>query len=105
MLTWLLAGSFGAVAGVALGVFFFGGLWLTATRLVDSDHPALLLAGSYLGRMAVLALSFYVLLRINQPTFFGAIVGFLASRLAATKRLGQGQPAASSGRRRGFHHG
>ncbi len=39
--------------GIGLGVFFFGGLWLTMNRLAGSKSPILLTLGSFLFRSAI----------------------------------------------------
>ena len=38
---------FALMAGIALGVFFYGGLWLTVRRLLMTRHPVLLTLGSF----------------------------------------------------------
>ena len=41
------------LAGLALGILFYGGLWLTVRALPASHHPTALMIGSYWGRTAV----------------------------------------------------
>lgn len=45
----------GLVAGLALGVVFFGGLRWTVERLVDTRRPALVAVGSFALRLAATA--------------------------------------------------
>lgn len=42
-----------AAAGIILGFAYFGGLWLTMQALPSTRHPALLVIGSYLSRLAM----------------------------------------------------
>ncbi len=48
-LIWVLD----SVAGVALGTFFFGGLWWTIRKAIASEQPAIWFFGSLLLRMSV----------------------------------------------------
>ena len=47
------------MAGAALGVVFFGGLWWTVRKAVTSGQPALWFFGSVLLRMAIALAGFY----------------------------------------------
>ncbi len=40
-------------AGVGIGVVFYGGLWLTVSRIHATSHPLLLVAISFILRTAV----------------------------------------------------
>ena len=42
------------IVGLALGIFYFAGLWLTTSRLTQTENPALLFSASFAGRMMVL---------------------------------------------------
>jgi F1F0 ATPase subunit 2 len=39
-------------AGFGIGVAFYGGLWLTVSRLGSTAHPVLLVAASFIARTA-----------------------------------------------------
>jgi F1F0 ATPase subunit 2 len=67
----LLPVALALLAGVALGLFYFGGLWLTVQRVTTSQRPELLALGSFVLRMAV------------------TLAGFL---------LGHGRPLGKAGR-------
>ncbi len=54
-LTLALAG----LAGLALGGFFFAGLWWTVRKTVAARQPALWVLGSMLLRMAVVVTGFF----------------------------------------------
>lgn len=85
LLTWLLA----ALGGTALGLFYFAGLWFTLQRLPNHPHPALWVAGSFILRLAVSLIGFYVILGSDRSlTRLGiALLAFLAVRVALTRRL------------------
>lgn len=55
--------AMGFVGGLLMGLFFFGGLWLSVKRLPDSRHPMLLILGSFLVRLVVLVVCFWALAR------------------------------------------
>ncbi len=64
----------GVSAGLLMGLFFFGGLWLTVRRVtVPCRRPMLFVWTSFLTRGAVTALCFYALAR------WGGWVAILAS--------------------------
>ena len=48
------------VAGMALGAFFFGGLWWTVKASVDAARPGLLVFVSLLVRMGITLAGFYL---------------------------------------------
>jgi F1F0 ATPase subunit 2 len=74
------------VGGAAVGVVYFGGLWATVRRLPWSRRPALLLAGSLVGRIAVAVTGFVLLLGGDARRAIVALVGFLAVRTVAVRR-------------------
>lgn len=79
-------GSF--FAGIALGVIFFGGLWLTLKGLQNSHHPALRLLSSLLARMAVVLAGFYVIVQLGVWQHLPvALVGFIMPRWLISRRL------------------
>ena len=53
---WLLA----ALAGLLLGIFFFGGLWWTIQKGLSSNHPGLWFFGSLIVRTGVVLIGFYL---------------------------------------------
>ena len=75
--------SLALMAGLLLGVMFFGGLWWTVQKGVSAKNPALWFFGSLLLRMSIALAGFYfvsgghwermlgVSLRICHSTFHG----------------------------------
>ncbi|MFH0907830.1 MAG: ATP synthase subunit I [bacterium] len=80
MLPWAVAG----VAGLALGAFFFGGLWWTVRKGLSSQYPARWLFGSLLLRMGMTLAGFYVVGGGHWDRLVACLLGFLAARLLIT---------------------
>lgn len=68
------------VAGLALGVIFFGGLWLTVNRGAASERPALWFIGSLLLRMSVVISGFYFVSGGHWQRLLTCLVGFAVAR-------------------------
>jgi F1F0 ATPase subunit 2 len=77
ILIWILA----AVAGVALGGFFFGGLWWTVRRGLGSTHPVLWFVGGGLLRMSIVLAGFYLVSAGQWERLLICLAGFLFARL------------------------
>ncbi len=75
-----------AVAGLALGLFFFGGLRLTVARLPRSRRPALLLAVSALLRLSLVLAGFFFVLQGDWRNAVAALGGFVAARFLMLRR-------------------
>ncbi|MEW4528156.1 MAG: ATP synthase subunit I [Maioricimonas sp. JB045] len=73
--------------GFALGLVFFGGLWWTVGRLAASRHPALLVAGSFLVRMAIAVGGLYLLMGSDWQRAVAGLAGFLAARWVILRRF------------------
>jgi len=76
------------LAGVLLGAFFFGGLWWTINRSMVSAQPALLIVSSFFLRTLVTIAGFYVALQSDWRCLVSCLVGFLVSRVVATRIIG-----------------
>jgi F1F0 ATPase subunit 2 len=74
--TLLLAAIFGA----AMGVFYYGGLWLTVQRLSRVENPTLWSNLSLLIRVSVMLGLCYFFLELLQAAALVAFVGFLVAR-------------------------
>ncbi len=84
-LGWLLAG----VAGAGLGLIYFAGLWFTLRRLPQRAHPALWVFGSFVLRLALSAIGFYLILGPDRslPRLGLALAAFIAVRVVLIRRL------------------
>ena len=74
-----------SVAGAALGVVFFGGLWWTVRRGASSAHPALWFFGSLLLRMAIVLAGFHAVAGAHWERLLACLLGFALARLAVTR--------------------
>lgn len=78
-----------AIAGVALGTFYYGGLWLTLKQMTGSRQPALLTVVSYFVRLALCIAMFYFIVRGGQwERLLVSLGGFLIIRTYIVYRLG-----------------
>ncbi len=71
-------------AGLALGAFFFGGLWWTVQKMTVSQRPYLLSLVSFLIRTTVILFCFYLLLQAEWYYLLAALFGFLVGRTVIT---------------------
>jgi F1F0 ATPase subunit 2 len=74
------------VIGMALGLFFFGGLWWTVTRGLTAAAPAVWFGLSALLRMAAIVLGLYYVARLGLPSLLACLAGVLLAR-GAVRRL------------------
>jgi F1F0 ATPase subunit 2 len=73
------------LAGSLLGAIFFGGLWWTIRRGFSSRSPAVLYLGSLLLRTLVAVAGFYLVSRGDWRRLLACMLGFLATRIMATR--------------------
>lgn len=69
------------MAGIVLGIVFFGGLWLTVKNGLQSKWSTLIFAGSFLVRMAIILVSFYFMVRSGWKITVAGLAGFLLARV------------------------
>jgi F1F0 ATPase subunit 2 len=74
-------------AGLGLGVFYFGGLWLTVKRLPTARHAAQLLLASAFVRMAVTLAGFYLVAGGEWQRLLMCLLGFFSVRVLMVRRL------------------
>ncbi len=75
--TFFLAGF----AGLLLGAFFFGGLWWSLRKALNSDHAALWQITSLLVRMGVSLLGFYLVGGGQWQRLMACLAGFVIARI------------------------
>ncbi|MET3999802.1 ATP synthase subunit I [Marinobacterium sp. MBR-109] len=83
-LIWALS----ATAGLGLGAVFFGGLWWTVRRGINSPHPALLFLASLLLRMSITLAGFYWVANGHWQQLLACLLGFVIARLILMRVLG-----------------
>jgi F1F0 ATPase subunit 2 len=77
--TLILALSF--LGGAALGAIFFGGLWWTIRRGLQSQRPVAWFACSLLLRSAIALAGLFFISRGDWRRLVACLAGFLASRV------------------------
>jgi F1F0 ATPase subunit 2 len=68
------------LVGVALGLFYFGGLWWTVQRLRTVRHPAWLAGASMAVRLAGALAGFYWIMDGGWERLLACALGFFAAR-------------------------
>ncbi len=74
------------LAGVLLGMFFFGGLWWTIRTGVSSKQPAALFFFSLLLRTGIALAGFYFVARGDWRRVLACLLGFILARILVTWR-------------------
>lgn len=97
---WIVAG----LAGMALGAFFFGGLWWTVRAGVSSSRPGLLVFVSLLLRLGITLAGFYRVAGERWQPLLACLLGFVAARVIVVRLLAhrfehgtRRQPSATQG--------
>lgn len=90
-LGWILA----VAAGAGLGAFYFGGLWWTLGRILDSLSPASepkvpfgLALGSFVVRTVITLAGFYLVANGDWIRLLLCLAGFLLARTVLVRRWG-----------------
>jgi F1F0 ATPase subunit 2 len=75
-----------ALAGFALGLFFYGGLWFTIRALPASRHPALLMLVSFWVRTAAVIVGFLLTMDRRWQNAAVCLAGFVLARFVSARR-------------------
>jgi F1F0 ATPase subunit 2 len=78
------------VVGAGLGLFYFGGLWLTIRSLPHSRSPALTTLLSFLLRTIAVLPVFYFVMDGRVERLAAAMLGFILARQLLFRRLAAG---------------
>ncbi len=76
-----------SMAGLALGVMFYGGLWMTVRRLMTTEHPVVLTLGSLIVRAGVTLAGFLLVTNGRWENTVACLMGFVAARVAVSRFL------------------
>jgi F1F0 ATPase subunit 2 len=76
ILIWVAGGLWGAV----LGIFYFGGLWLTVQFLPRSSRPFTHWFFSFVGRLSLSLVGMWVVLQKDGVAFFITLTVFFGVR-------------------------
>ena len=80
--------ALGLVVGAVLGAAYFASLWATTRRLSRSRRPAALVLAGYAVRLLVAAAVFAWMAWTGVAAVLAALVGFIAVRGVAVRRVG-----------------
>jgi F1F0 ATPase subunit 2 len=83
-------------AGIGLGLFYFGGLWLTVRQLSTARRPAFLSLLSFFGRLSVVLFGFYLIMGGHWERLLVCLLGFLGVRVIFVRLWGPERRAISS---------
>ena len=78
-----------SIAGIGLGVIFFGGLWLTVQKGLKSKFAALWFPSSLLLRSAISLLGFYWVGKDHPERLLICLVGFIVARMLVMRMTNQ----------------
>ncbi|MGK7874102.1 MAG: ATP synthase subunit I [Xenococcaceae cyanobacterium] len=92
MILNLLSVAIAFVIGLGLGLFYFGGLWLTVRRLPTTKSPLRLMLTSFLLRLGISLVGFYLIIRgklgvQGLAPLLVCVLGFLLIRTILIRRL------------------
>ena len=73
------------LAGFALGIVFYGGLWLTVRALPKSKHAVLLALASFWGRTGLVIGGLLLAMDASWQRALACMVGFAMARLALAR--------------------
>ncbi len=68
------------VAGIGLGILFFGVLWFTVKKSITSNTPVLWVLGSFFLRISTTLLGFYFIGSGNWERLLICLAGFIIAR-------------------------
>jgi F1F0 ATPase subunit 2 len=68
------------IAGLLLGMVFFGGLWWTIQHGMHSPRPALWFLGSLVARMSIVVAGFALVFHGHWERLLACLCGFIIAR-------------------------
>ena len=77
----------GFLAGVSLGIFYYGGLWLTVKKVPISRNPQILLLLSAVLRLVPTLFALFIAVKINPGIFLVMLPGFFGVRYMMIRRI------------------
>jgi F1F0 ATPase subunit 2 len=86
-MTYYLVLAFGT--GMALGAFFSLNLWSSVRRMTDAQTPWYFMYGSFMLRILVVVLGFFLVMAGRWERLAAAFLGFVLVREIMVRRLGR----------------
>lgn len=74
--------------GIGLGIFYFGGLWMTVQRLPTARRPVFMSLSSFFGRLALVLAGFYFIMGAHWERLVVCLLGFLCVRFVLVRWWG-----------------
>jgi len=72
------------IAGIVIGIVFFGGLWFTVKQMAKSKTPTVWLIVSFIFRVSITLLGFYFIAVGSWQRLLICVAGFIAARYLVT---------------------
>jgi F1F0 ATPase subunit 2 len=82
--------AFCFIAGMLIGLFYFGGLWWTISRLPVTDKPVFWMMGSFFFRTLLSLSAFYFAAGGRWEGIMACLCGFFLVRLSVMVRVKSG---------------
>lgn len=73
------------IAGILLGIMFFGGLWWTTRQVMLFSKSALWLSGSFLLRASIVLAGFYFISNYHWERLLICLIGFIIARFIVNR--------------------
>jgi F1F0 ATPase subunit 2 len=73
--------------GIALGVIYFGGLWLTIQKGIFSRRMPILFFSSLLLRMSIILVGFYIVSGGHFERLLVCLLAFVMTRIVITRSI------------------
>ncbi len=80
---------FAFAVGMGLGSFFSLNLWSSVQRMTDEETPWYILYGSFMLRISVVLLGFYLVMDGHLERMIAALGGFVLMREILVRALGK----------------